>query len=246
LPEASCKACQKIISREIETPVIRQEWGAFRAKRQLPTRKPKNRQKHIVIRNQNDDPSATIPVIDHATPVPLYKFDEARILNGLGPGADDLRWTMVLLASHDEEIAMRHKYPQWDGTHRIKVQPYPFARLLAKIGHGYATAELGIDAFTPLTCDLIRGLSDDYFYTVGGSWDIPPPVNRNHITDISIKVVNPGRALLRVDIRLFPTVGTPIYHVIAGEIDFQRPDQPSAFERHRLNGRIKIVPSIGS
>ena len=103
----------------------------------------------------------------------MYKFGEARILAGLPPGlGDDQRWTMVMLSSHDEEMAMQQRFPEWNRTHTFRAMPHRFARLIAKIGHGYGTAELGFGTFTPLTTDLILGRSDDYYFYVGGSWDI--------------------------------------------------------------------------
>jgi hypothetical protein len=242
LPDASCTKCQRIINMQIETPVTHQEWGLFRAKRGFPTQNPKKRKPDVTIAGP-DGYLETIPVIDHSAPVPMYKFGEARILSGLGPGADDLRWTICVLSSHDDEMAMQRKYSKWDKANRVKAAPYPLARLLAKIGHGYTIAEYGIDAFTPLTCDIIRGVSTDYFYTVGGSWDIPLADPRGaHITEISTQFTGRGRALLRVDIRLFSAAETPRYHVIVREIDLRRTEHRAAFDRHRVAGKLKIIP----
>ena len=175
----------------------------------------------------------------------MYKFGEARILSGIARALGDTQWTVVMIADHDEEIAMQRKYPKWNHAHKIKIQPHPFARLLAKIAHGYATAEWGLGAFTPLNCDIIRGLSDDYFYTVGGTWDIAPSIlGGDHATDLSIEFTSSDRALIRVDIRLFSAVSTPSYHVIAGIIDLKCEQHISAFEKHRFDGRIKETPLL--
>jgi HNH endonuclease len=214
LQEASCKRCEKVINRQIETPVTSQEWGDLRAKRKFPTRNKLKRKKRTHVRVRAIDGSLMrLPLADHSTPVLTYKFSQARILSGLPRLLDDMSWSAAVLASHDEELAMRRKYPEWDKTHRIVARPYPFARLLAKIAHGYAVAEYGtsrLDAFTPLTTDIILGQSDDYFYTVGGSWDIHPAIpGGDHITDISVRFVAPNRALLIIDIRLFSQIETP-------------------------------------
>lgn len=188
-----------------------------------------------------------VPVSDYSAPVPLYKFGEARILNGLPPGSDHLRWTMVILADHDAEMAMQHEYPEWDKQHRLKAQPHEFARLLAKIAYGYIAAELGMGAFKPLVLDIILGESDDYFYTVGGTWDIEPVVpNGDHKTDIRIKFIDTHRALIIVDIRLFSATETPSYHVVVGLIDLKNPEHVRAFEKHRLEGKIVASPLQGS
>src|SRR5216684_6936002 len=84
LREASCKRCEKLINRELETPVTSQEWGDLRAKRKFPTRNKLNRKKrtHVAIR-AIDGSLMRVPLADHSTPVLLYKFSEARILSGL-------------------------------------------------------------------------------------------------------------------------------------------------------------------
>ncbi len=242
LPEASCKSCEKIINRQIETPVSSHEWGFFRSKRTFPTRRKKRRKTHIKLRRVDGGP-LNVPVSDYSAPVPLYKFGEARILSGLPPGSDHLRWTMVVLADHDAEMAMQRKYPEWNKQHRLKAQPHEFARLLAKIAYGYVVAEVGLDAFNPLVLGIILGKSDDYFYTVGGAWDIEPAVpNGDHITDIRIKFVSPFHALVIVDIRLFSAIETPSYHVVVGLIDLKNPEHLRAFEKHRLEGKIIVIP----
>lgn len=242
LPKASCKICAKTINREIETPVLSQEWGALRAKLRFPTRKKKKRKTHLAVR-RIDGRLRTVRISDHSTPVPLYKFREARILSGQERGDDNLHWTMDILADHEKEKEMQRRFPDWDKTHRIKAQPYPFARLIAKIGHAYTVAEYGLAAFTPLTRNIILGKSDDYFFIVGGSFDIEPAIpDGDHITDISIRIVNATRAQIRVDIRLFSQITTPSYHVVVGDIDLNHAAHVRAFEQYRLDGKIKIIP----
>lgn len=244
LQEASCKKCEKIINREIETPICSHEWGYLRAKREFPTRKKKERQAktHVIVQSVDGSPMR-IPLADFSAPVTMYKFGEARILSGLGPGADDLRWTIVVLTNRGEEMEMQRKYQSWDKRHGLKPQPYPFARLLAKIAYGYVVAEYGLGAFAPLVTDIILGRSDDYFYTVGGSWDIAPAIpGGDHVTNITVRGVGWNRALIIVDIRLFSAVETPSYHVVVGEIDRKNPEHVVTFEKHRLGGKIVQVP----
>lgn len=93
-----------------------------------------------------------VPVADYPSPVPLYKFGEPRILAGLPPGIDHLRWTMEVLGDHDSEAEMRRRHPDWNGHHVLRAQPYPFARLLAKIAYGYVVAGWGLAGF-PMSAD---------------------------------------------------------------------------------------------
>ena len=116
-----------------------------------------------------------MPVSDYSAPVPLYKFSEARILNGYPSGLDNLRWKMGLITDEETEVAAQKKYPEWDQQHHINPRPDRHARFLAKIAHSYVVGEMGIEAFHALVPDIILGKSDDYYYTVGGSWDPLPP-----------------------------------------------------------------------
>lgn len=182
-----------------------------------------------------------VPVADYSCPVPLYKFKEARILSGLPRGDDNYHWTMEMLSSPDEEVEMQLKFPEWNRQHSIRAQPYQFARLLAKIAFSYSVAEYGLGAFTPLVVDIIRGHSDDYFYSVGGQFEIQAAIpGGNHVTDIKILFRSARQALLIVDVRLFSQIRTPAYHIVVGEIDLHNPKQAAAFERHHAQGKLDI------
>lgn len=240
LPESACKDCERIINSQIETPILSHEWGNFRTVRSFPTRK-KGRRTHVDL-HRRDGSLLRIPVRDYSSPTPLYLFNEARILSGLPFGSDHLRWTMKVLTDHDAEIALKAKYPEWDERHRIKTRPHEFARLIAKIGFGYAAAELGPDTFDPIVTDIILGRSNDYFFAVGGKPEIEPAIpGGDHITQIHLLVQN-GAMLVIVNVRLFSQTTTPTYHAVVGRIDTNNPKHVAAFEQHRLNGRIKIIP----
>jgi len=193
--------------------------------------------------HKHDGTQMRVPVQDYPAPVPMYKFSEARALMSPQSGKDQ-GWTVCMLGSHDDEKVMREKYPEWNGQHRFIAQPYPFARLLAKIGYGYVVAEYGLGAFTPYVLDIILGRSEDYFYTVGGTWDIHPPIqNGDHITNIKLMAVNQIKLQIIVDIRLFSQVSTPSYHVVVGEVDLQNPTHLIAFNVHKLGGKMPSIPS---
>ena len=58
LREAACKECEKIINREIETPVLFKEWGYLRIKRNFPSRKKKSlsTRSHVTLRRNDGSP----------------------------------------------------------------------------------------------------------------------------------------------------------------------------------------------
>ena len=234
LREASCDNCARIINTQIETPVLFKEWGYLRIKRNFPTRsKSSTRRTHVKLMKRDGSPMK-MPISDYSCPVPLYKFKQARILSGLPRGDDNLHWTMDILTTKAEEEAAQRKYPEWNWAHSIQALPYQFARLLAKIGFSYVVAEYGLNGFRPLTTDIILGQSDDYFFHVGGSLEVPEAIPGNdHVTKISLLFTSTTRSLIIVDIRLFSQIRTPEYHVVVGEIDLSIAEHLATFERHR-------------
>lgn len=148
---------------------------------------------------------------------------------------------MSIYTSHDEELLLKNKYPQWDQRHRIKAMPYQFARMLAKIAHGRAVSEYGIKGFKPLCLDIILGKSEDYFDTVGGSFEIKPAIiGCDHILDISLNFESSTLALLIVNIRLFSQISSPEYTVVVGEIDLKNPTHLECFKIHEFNQKLEM------
>src|SRR5215208_5306046 len=82
LPQASCKACEKITGR-FEGTCLRRIFGNMRVKRGLPTRRPKERPTRLpVVFTGHDRSQETVqfPVPDHPTGLALFKFAPARTL----------------------------------------------------------------------------------------------------------------------------------------------------------------------
>jgi hypothetical protein len=122
LPEASYIACAKIINQQIETPVLLKEWVYLRIKRNFPSRNKNNkreRRKTHVTLTRHDGSPMHIGIVDYSCLVPLYKFKEARIFSGAPRGDDNLHWTMDFLSSHDDEMEMQRRFPEWNRQHKI-------------------------------------------------------------------------------------------------------------------------------
>lgn len=240
LPEASCRLCEQIINRDIENPVLRQEWGRLRDRLGWPTRTKADRAKRrFTFIEQTDGVRLRVPLADHSTPVLLYRFAEANILSGFSPASKDANWTVSTFGDLEKEAETRRKYPLWNGVHSVVPRPYEFARLVAKIGHAYACAELGADSFTHSVTDLILGKSDDYFYRVGGALDLQPArLGSDHWFDLRILFVGPTLARLIVGIRMFAQMIGPQYYVAVGEIDLMQAEHLTTFEKLRTTGRL--------
>ena len=93
LSEASCKICERIINREIETPVLSQEWGYLRSKREFPTR---NSRTHVFV-HRHDGSLMKMPVADYPSPVPYTNLESLAFLQDfrLGPTICDGQWKFL-------------------------------------------------------------------------------------------------------------------------------------------------------
>ena len=94
-----------------------------------------------------------------------------------------------------------------------------FSRMLAKIAHSYAIAELGIDAFQPLLLDLILGKTNTSAYLVGGDVSAPPsPEAEPVLHHVYLQnCMRDGVEYILVAIQLFSFMGMPRYHVVVGK-----------------------------
>ena len=248
LPDSSCDACAKLINSEIETPILHQEMKAFRTFQNLPTRRPGKRPKTYALRNR-DGTVVRVPAREYYGPFPLYKFEQPRALTGAAPSPNDHAWGMAVFGMNRKaEVALRARYPEWDGSHQLTPRPYRFARLLAKISYGYAAAEFGLNAFLPGdVTDIVLGRTEDVFRCVGGTDPEPHPGPEEeppgHWFRIEVHCRQRGVGLVAqvvVRIRLFAKYHVPTYTVVAGEVDFRNPRHFEALEERRRNGRMVL------
>ena len=246
LPEASCRDCERIINKEIESPLLSAEWGHFRAKYGLPTRRPKNRSKTVSLESRTGG-YIEIPANEYSAPVLLYNFAPPRILSGSQPIPNSHAWTLSVLGGGDEEVGLQQRYPHWTEAHEFRLEPFRWARFIAKIAYGYAAAEVGLHCFRPLVRDIILGKSDDYFHFVGSASSDPPdsgwPVGGKHHFGITIRFVKDNIGLVVVDVKLFAEAGTPVYHAVVGEVDAKNPEHFAALEQYRSDGRLALMPT---
>jgi hypothetical protein len=91
-----------------------------------------------------------------------------------------------------------------------------FGRMLAKIAHSYAAAELGCGTFHPLLVNIIRG-AKPYFlpHFIGSGIGKSPPFSDLHQIEID-KTGLGGGTFVVVKIRLFSDRDTPTHYVVVG------------------------------
>lgn len=79
LPQASCPDCAALINQQIETPVLFQELGYLRIKRNFPSRSKKSgtaRRQYGTL-TRRDGHALQVPISEYSCPVTLYKFKES-------------------------------------------------------------------------------------------------------------------------------------------------------------------------
>jgi HNH endonuclease len=220
LPEASCRACQKI-THAFEFTCARRIFGNFRMRHGLPTRRRKERPRAIP--TVTADPNGnlrinSIPVEEHPAPLFIYTFKTAGILIGAPPHLRTWDWKLVVIQSNAEMQDFHQKYGAMHVT--VKMVPVELARMLAKIGHAYAVAEHGLNSFRPLALDVILGRDDNLGYLVGGSHDPAPAIhNAGHVISTEYRGYASGPGLLIANVRLFASVQSPSYHVVVGQVE---------------------------
>ena len=88
-----------------------------------------------------------------------------------------------------------------------------FPRLLCKMAHCVAVADLGLDGFEPLLCDFIRHAKGDWRFFVGSDEE-PFPRSESPVEHTAQTFY--FNDLVVVKIQLFSSIGAPVYHVVTG------------------------------
>jgi hypothetical protein len=226
LPRSSCEACRRT-TRNFETTCLRTIMGNARVHFQYPTKNPERRPDKLKAKVRIKDRIATVEVAvkDHPAALHLIAFDEPRIMR-----ADHIPrgqfighpWYYPINFNPERDLA------KGITGLRVSFQPLVFSRMLAKIAHGYATAIVGLDAFTPLATELIRGLSDNAPYLVGGEMAAGTDPLPGVLYDLNLERRLEGENEYLVSrIRIFSHLGAPRYHVVVGKLgDGQCPQVP--------------------
>jgi hypothetical protein len=214
LPDASCESCRRITSA-IEDHCVEELFRSARMQFGFPTRHKKRGPKrprtlHV------DGVERRVPDPEYPGLMVGFRFNIPDAL-GLGPAAAAVFTGGVEVRVLPEfgERLNRIRRGVSEVRFGSRLQARQFGRMLAKIAHGYAVAELGLDGFRPTLLDII--LNDDPQFIgrhVGGALDDSPASDELH----EIKVDDFfARRWVVVEVRLFANRGMPTYWVVAGE-----------------------------
>lgn len=227
LPRASCANCARITGA-FEGVCQRTILGPLRMYYDLPSRRRKQRPKKLPLKVKVDpnDEWTFMDVDQDVYPflvlLPILDLPDA--ISGKrteGERGAKVRTLWVRGASfrdglfeHMDGLAAELGVAMIEPTATFSAPE--FIRMLAKVAHGFAVAELGLDAFTPFLLPIIK--DNDTSGTVeyvGGVTRNEPAASELHGLSI-IRHPSISQDLVVVRIRLFACLGTPTYAVAVG------------------------------
>ena len=198
-------------------------WSA-RIQANIQTRSgvPSNRKAKISNEGE-DEKFVEVPVDKFPDHLFLMNFKPPGILTGRAPSQDI---SGEIYGWEFGEKGVFHQRVNELGARYFYAKPFNPAmlmRMLARIGHAYATADPDLPKFSPLLPNLILGRYETPAYLVGCLGEIPdaePGIT--HRVNSQICEIRAGGNLsekyLLARIRLFAMHGTPEYHVVVARL----------------------------
>ena len=216
LPKSSCGRCEDIM-KAFEGDCQRRMMGNFRMTANLPTSRPRERPKSIttvLLLGEKDKIEETrdIPVTDYPVGLTLLIFEQPGILADRPPSVMLRATPWIKTLAPIPSGAPQNAWVSAGG-----IQPLKFGKLLCKIAHGYAVAELGIGKFKPLALKVVMSELEEFTHLVGSHSSIPPAADEMHGLRLA-EVTHNSVTYAEASIRLFSRLGTPIYRVVVGEL----------------------------
>jgi hypothetical protein len=227
LPKSSCRNCADK-TRDAETACLRHLWWPFRTRIGAPSsgkQPPKNfivRQMKVtkigkdgMVEGYDKTAQAVVGPMDYPLVFLTYKFE----IPGLVIGRDPNSGTKTEIMARISEEEFRKFAPgDKDGFRIAPMDLDAYCRMLSKIAHAYATAELGYGSFRPVLCEFIRGgILERAWHWIGSDTATPPAEEHLHDIQWSTPTIN-GTNYVMISLRLFSFMGSPRYHIIVGEL----------------------------
>jgi hypothetical protein len=241
LPEASCEACANK-TKKIEGNVLRTVLWAPRRHLKIRGKKRKRAESLYPVTAIVDgkDVVMHLPLDAHPTMLFLMVFNAPGILCARTVGRSGIQGAWA------QELGNRVQGFVNRGVRNFaspSMDTVRFCQLLAKIAHGFAVAELGLDGFMPMLPPFILrefGAKENWpncYHVVGGNPFDWAPDEALHVLGWGFP--DSGHQYLVVLIRLFANLGAPIFQVVVGEVTEEQKARAIALgeARERTRGR---------
>ena len=231
LPSSSCKLCAAVTSK-FELVCAREIYGQFRRRYSLKTRRPKKRQTEVTVELTTVDGNYGVVVKPDEIPtlMPFFYLGPAGCLHeppNLIPTWERATVRVKDLGIKDPTLLNRIGPTSSFYSQSVKCDIDNFARLCAKIGHGFAVSLFGEGSFEAWLPPYILGKNNNLAFVVGASPSPPstgeatePPSNWKvaHKLNWSVYETSAYGPLLAIDMHLFPSFGQPPILAIVGKI----------------------------
>lgn len=220
LPEASCQKCEDTTGRLVEGDALGRTLKVLRVHLKLKKAGSGPHPKTLPLTVPVDGRDRTIPDVrieDHpiAFMLPIYQAPEfAAIATDFGKA---IRGALVANIKLDLKALWR-KYQvssfapaYWDNA--------MLCRMLAKIAHSLAVAELGEAAFQPLLLKLICDGDPKAMSLIGCSpeWEKVPRSSALHTVSLGYQR-HDDKTFVVASVRLFASYESPVYRIVVGEL----------------------------
>ncbi len=228
LPNASCADCEAITSY-LDGYAGKHIYGPLRLRMRIQSRRGKVKLRDISVEfnTVNGKEVRMIPAEEYPTFLALPVLHPPSILFSTAPGPiiPKAGWVWHL-TDYEEKMKLLERPGDTGSVFDMKINLYPFGRMLAKVAHTFAAARLGIDSFKPYLPDFILGKNPmKGAQLIGGDGDptpgqpyIPPGKQiMHHQMQLYMLASHNKPTLLAMSIKLFTFTGAPSYQVIVGE-----------------------------
>ena len=213
LLKACCRDCEDAI-REYEQPCIRQTFESPRTYLRVKSKAKHKARKRRLLVGTGAAPTTVWTVADFdgfPFTLSLPKFDPPPLLSGIIKNDDtfiiEKIGTWGAPGAFEKMAALGNRV----AVFTPESIEHLFS-LIAKIGHGFAVAEFGLDGFRPLATNMIRGIPDELSNSlVGLSEEQPPSTSALH--ELAIRMTDEYVTVL---IQLFAPLGIPTFQVVVG------------------------------
>jgi hypothetical protein len=220
LPEASCQECEAITSG-LETHCIEQMVRNTREHLGLIARRHKRNRKHlpVSVRRGAESEVINVPVDQHPAALIMFSFDPPRLLfDEPDPEGSFVGRVVIKPLSVDLGVRADRIGGKVELVRRGGFDATIFARMIAKIAHAYAVAELKLNGFRPILADFIRSIPARHASQyVGGEWGTPEPAGCDRHEIRIDRWSGLSRDYHVVRLRLFSDQDMPTYLVVVGE-----------------------------
>ena len=218
LPKSSCKRCSKITGK-LEGHCFRGTLIGFRAIHNITGRRPKEMPKElplVIVKRDGRVEIDNLPITKYPAFLLLPQLNETpTILTNKTPDADKKIDVWGTVFNSDTLDNYRNSQAGF-----VPINLGKWLRMLAKIAHSYAIAQLGVNGFKPLLTKLIRG-HDNFPTHYIGCLGEAITAKEDFLHRLDLITLNDDKNAIKfivVNLRLFANFGSPQYHIVVGTV----------------------------